>query len=347
MATPPFFSIVVPVYNAEKYLDRLIACILKQTFPSFELILINDCSTDTSKQICQRYQQKDNRIIFFDTPCNSGASGARNLGLAHISGKYTTFVDVDDRVDDDLLAKAFEYLKDEKADCLQYGRTEEYFDKEGKVVSLIPCRMAEGRYFKGYQLKKHLLLMGCFGYVTNSFYKTELIHNYNIRFDLSYKVNEDFVFNVAFFQYADELRCMDYCGYYYGIRCGESLSHQSDLYTYDAHMVKVKSFLQMFADEDHIANEERQMIFWVYTRLVYSLLIRANSYHEFLNKIATIRSDSLYVQFKKVDYASTSFKQRFMTTLLKMSTAIPLYATLRGIRFIQEKCPVLFAKVKK
>lgn len=88
-------SIIVPVYNTEKYVGRCIESILNQTYTNFELILINDGSTDSSAKICEQYAQKDDRILFKSIE-NAGVSNARNIALKLVSGEYITFVDSDD-----------------------------------------------------------------------------------------------------------------------------------------------------------------------------------------------------------------------------------------------------------
>ena len=95
----PAISIIVPVYNAEKYLRRCIDSILSQSFTDFELILIDDGSTDLSPQICDEYASRDNRIKLIYKK-NAGVSAARNDGLDIAQGEFITFVDSDDWVDE-------------------------------------------------------------------------------------------------------------------------------------------------------------------------------------------------------------------------------------------------------
>ena len=90
-------SVIIPVFNAEKYLPTCIESILAQTMPDFELLLINDGSTDNSKAVCDRYAAQDRRIRVFDCP-NRGVSAARNLGLDEARGEFVVFVDSDDWV---------------------------------------------------------------------------------------------------------------------------------------------------------------------------------------------------------------------------------------------------------
>lgn len=107
----PKVSVIVPVYNTEKWLARCIDSILAQTFTNFELLLINDGSTDSSGAICDEYAEKDSRIRVFHKP-NGGVSSARNLGLDNATGEWITFCDADDWVENnyiyDLIMKAEE-----------------------------------------------------------------------------------------------------------------------------------------------------------------------------------------------------------------------------------------------
>lgn len=92
-------SIIVPVYNTEKYLDRCIQSVLAQTYTNWELLLINDGSTDSSGAICDKYAAEDNRIRVFHKE-NGGVSSARNVGLSEMQGEWVTFLDSDDWIDD-------------------------------------------------------------------------------------------------------------------------------------------------------------------------------------------------------------------------------------------------------
>ena len=91
-------SIIIPIYNTEMYLTRCIESVETQTFKEWELILIDDGSTDDSLQLCEKFAQKDNRIRVIHTE-NLGVSMARNLGINEANGKCITFIDADDWVD--------------------------------------------------------------------------------------------------------------------------------------------------------------------------------------------------------------------------------------------------------
>ena len=91
----PLVSIIVPIYNADKHLDRCLKSIINQTYTNLEIILINDGSTDTSLNLCKEYAEKDDRVVLIDK-INEGVSIARNMGIQKSSGDYIAFLDADD-----------------------------------------------------------------------------------------------------------------------------------------------------------------------------------------------------------------------------------------------------------
>ena len=109
-------SIIVPIYNASKYLSRSIESILNQSYENLEIILIDDCSTDNSKEIIKKYALKDTRIKPFYSEVNQGVSKSRNMGLKSVSGDYVVFMDADDYIVPDMIKimveKAIKYDSD-------------------------------------------------------------------------------------------------------------------------------------------------------------------------------------------------------------------------------------------
>ena len=101
-AIQPFNSIIIPVYNAERYINKCIDSVLDQSYANWELLLIDDGSSDNSGKICDSYSRKDNRIRTIHKP-NGGVSSARNLGIEQASGDFITFIDSDDWVESDYL----------------------------------------------------------------------------------------------------------------------------------------------------------------------------------------------------------------------------------------------------
>lgn len=123
----PKISIVVPVYNVEKYLDKCVNSLIYQTLRDIEIICVNDGSQDRSLEILQEYASHDSRIRVFDQ-ANSGVSVARNNALKHVKGEYYMFVDSDDWLDPETCAVAYDHAKQHDADCLMYSYTKEFGD---------------------------------------------------------------------------------------------------------------------------------------------------------------------------------------------------------------------------
>ena len=135
-------SIIVPIYNDEKYLKRCIESILKQTYTNIELILINDGSEDKSLEICEEYKKNDNRIIIVNKE-NEGVSVARNIGIEKATGELISFVDADDYLEITFLQELFNIMK--KYNFKEVMRIKEYWgyrfpDAWCKECNSKPCK---------------------------------------------------------------------------------------------------------------------------------------------------------------------------------------------------------------
>lgn len=110
---------IIPVYNAEKHLERCIASVQAQTFADFEALFIDDCSTDSSREIVKAYQSSDNRIRLIELEKNGGSGIARNIGIENARGEYLSFMDADDAVSPDFLKLLYEKAKETGADIVK------------------------------------------------------------------------------------------------------------------------------------------------------------------------------------------------------------------------------------
>lgn len=118
----PKVSLILPIYNMEKFLERCVDSILAQTYDNLEIILVNDGSKDRSDEICKKYASLDQRVIYVSQK-NGGICAARNAGLDHASGDYIIFIDPDDYVATNLVSDVIQTFKnsDEKLDMVAYG----------------------------------------------------------------------------------------------------------------------------------------------------------------------------------------------------------------------------------
>ena len=120
-------SIIVPIYNVAKYLDKCVTSLISQTLTDIEIILVDDGSTDACPQICNQYAKMDNRIKVIHKR-NGGLSSARNAGLEIITGDYYMFVDSDDWLDKETCEVCYEYATKYQSDCLMFSYVKEFDD---------------------------------------------------------------------------------------------------------------------------------------------------------------------------------------------------------------------------
>src|SRR5690554_6730418 len=124
-------SIIIPVYNVEEYLPRCIDSVLIQRNIQFEVVLVNDGSTDSSGLICDEYAQADNRVKVFHQ-LNSGVSSARNLGIENATGEWICFVDADDWIEPDSLEKILNINDNRESDFI-IARSFKYLNGQPKI----------------------------------------------------------------------------------------------------------------------------------------------------------------------------------------------------------------------
>lgn len=133
--TRPFFSIVVPVYNADKFLSKCLDSLISQSFADFEVILMDDCSTDTSGKICDDYAKKDARFKVFHNEKNLKILMNRTTGIKKANGEYVVCIDNDDRLRSDCLQKIYEAIEKLGADTVlySYSYNEDFSTNNGQL----------------------------------------------------------------------------------------------------------------------------------------------------------------------------------------------------------------------
>ena len=208
-------SIIVPVYNSSNFLRRCVSCIFNQTYKNWELILIDDGSTDGSAVICDEYTKEDERVKVIHQQ-NLGASFARKRGIDVAKGEYLTFLDSDDIVEEDYLERLYNAMKQygtKIAACDQIKHqegTDVIVDKSGDVM-LLDNQAIHNRFFK-YQF---------WGFWGKIYHRSVFDDIYFPQ----YTINEDYVVMAQLF---DRYKQMAYVpmGLYHYMTHGESLSHQ-------------------------------------------------------------------------------------------------------------------------
>lgn len=348
----PFFSVIMPVYNSEKYVEIAIQSILNQSYSNFELIIVDDQSNDNSYFICEKIAQHDNRVKLVQAKQNRGAAAARNLAFDYVQGQYIVFVDSDDTIDQDFLAVAYSYVNDNQIDCVKFGCIEEYFNSDGENAYSKGCYLTEQVYDTPDTIRQQMVrmeLIPLFGYLWNTIYRASIILDQGLLFNGQYRVNEDFDFNIRYFKYVQRLQCSSYCGYHYAKRLNSlSLSMKNNDEYYELHMMKIREFLQSFSSIESIDTQTMSNIFWLYTRFIYSAVQRKTVNNEPVNTfIKAIRNSDLFAIYQSVHFVGINAKQKIMISILRSKYEALFHGLIHGISFVRIHCPIIFAALKR
>lgn len=193
-------SVIIPIYNAKKYLDRCVASVIYQTYNELEIILVDDGSSDGSLEICQKWRTADHRIKVF-SQTNSGVSAARNMGLSHATSDYIMFVDSDDYMHPDMCETMYKTVLTKDADCVICGTCEnnQTFWKPAKNFDYESLSSFKKDFI--YHLKTELLSPPW-----NKIYKRSLI---TTDFDPEISFGEDLIFNLQYLKNCKRISFID------------------------------------------------------------------------------------------------------------------------------------------
>lgn len=188
-------SIIVPIYNTEAYLPECVDSILAQTHTDFELLLVDDGSTDKSGEICDEYEQKDSRVCVFHKK-NGGVSSARNLGLENAQGEWVCFVDSDDTIPEDALSHYSQNI--EQSIDLIFSKYK-IIDEKGTMLREY-CAFDSSREFTRQDFLKIMYVPeGNYqGYIWNKLFRMSVIQEHAIRFNEQIFFNEDRLFTTQY-----------------------------------------------------------------------------------------------------------------------------------------------------
>ena len=204
----PLVSVIMPVYNAEEFLDRSISSVINQTYDNLEILLIDDCSTDNSYNILKEYAKKDKRIKVFHNQENQHVSETRNVGIRNSTGKYLYFIDSDDFIDNDYIEHLVNTAEKENADVVVNPNIYQYKNGGKRYDIFKNINNKDKSFVNKYVIKK-------FSTVWYKLYKREIQKKYDIFFDNDIKVGEDGVFNIFFFSKSNNIIFISPNSFYY------------------------------------------------------------------------------------------------------------------------------------
>lgn len=329
-------SIVMPIYNSEKYLDRSIKSLLDQYLEDIEIILINDGSQDNSLNICKKFAEKDDRITVINKK-NEGVSVARNVGLALCKGEYIAFVDSDDYVDPKMYEHMYNTITTEKADMCMCNYIVKYRNielrknhsiqleiiKDSNIIKTIIGPIIGADDISG------LNSMTGFRSPCVYLYKNSIIKSNGIKFDQEISIGEDFLFNINYLKSVKKVSVLkDY--YYYYCQNENSATQKYVDNWWEIHkrlIIKI---------EENLTKENKEQLKVKLEVLKISYYIGAivneahkdnkNTFKKKMNTLKTISSeDILKDTLEEYDYRKLSLSRKFWFIMLKKKKITLLY----------------------
>lgn len=261
-------SIIVPVYNVEEWLKECIESLIQQTYSQYEIILINDGSTDNSGKICNEFASI-NPLIKVLHQDNKGVSAARNNGLKHAKGKYIVFVDPDDIVSEKYLEILVNTIENSNSDmaianyCIEFG---EFLENDiGKIVT----KDIEVEY-----LLEHILDGKSYdSYLWNRIFIRNIINENCIWFNENISIWEDLCFIVNYLKFTKKCVYINCVLYFYRQRCNSAINGNS--------IDKIKSKVEVCSELMKINNDKKSLL---YSKAAYLYTIYLTEYGFFLSK---------------------------------------------------------------
>lgn len=237
-------SIVVPVYNVAPYLAKCLDSICCQSYTNWELILVDDGSTDRTGEICDDYSQKDERIKVVHIP-NGGVSHARNIALYLAKGEWITFVDGDDWTGEDYLQNLYEPISENNQIEFVQGACQNFRDGQGCSIT---------QQFSFLVGSDPLYLLNHFRGISNSkLFKTNIVKENNIQFNESVKIEEDYLFTLDYIKYVHCYCFSDSVSYYYRYRedsaskAWTNVWNLQKMYHVEHHVASLVNFLATYS----------------------------------------------------------------------------------------------------
>ncbi len=301
-------SIVIPIYNASKYLNKCLESVINQTYQNIEIILVDDGSKDNSGEICDVFAKKDNRIIVIHQK-NCGVSTARNNGIKKASGKYVSFIDSDDMVHPDYITKLVNKLDGNNLSICQIDNFHDsviYDDNERETIKLDKIHFIE--------LCKFLLL----NTPCCKLYDMNIINKNNIYFDSNLSLGEDLLFNLVYLKYVDNITITNQKLYYYRKDENSTLSTVYNPKMFDIQLLLFDKFVVFFKD---IPMDKNGMIIFDSYKFSTLKIIVENEFRNkkvnFIKRYLNVRTKISDERFKKRIKSIRYPNKKFICFLIK------------------------------
>lgn len=235
-------SVIVPAYNVGKYLEGCLDSIFNQTFREFEVVIINDCSTDNTDEIITKYKNKYNNITYINNEVNLGVSASRNKGALQCKGDYILFIDSDDILESNMIQNLYN-----AANGIDMAIAGYYIDFADGNIKKINLNLNEEKIYTGNEILKELLTQknGVTGHSWNKMIRRKVLIDNNIKYPEDMKIYEDVTFFTSLYPYCNKIKYTNNNLYHYIERKNSAIRTLDDRVIYDTKecIDKVKSII--------------------------------------------------------------------------------------------------------
>ena len=303
-------SVIIPVYNVEKYLDQCLKSVTAQTYTDFECILVNDGSTDKSGEICDNWAKNDNRFKVIHQE-NQGVSAARNKGIENAQGEYIIFIDSDDWVDTDYL----ETLMGDDSELVISGDFVE--TQSGCLGTNIPLKNNIINFSKSsieeiaHLLNKHLFFGPYF-----KRYKSSIIKKNNVVFPLEVSYGEDLIFNFTYLRYVSQIRTISKATYHYRRFENNTLSTKPRLDYWDLNYHQWLMMKEQFIKKGVFKETAIKIMYNNLWGIIYDSIFNINYTHSTIKRYNYIKNILSIPEVTDLDFKFSSFKTSWWIRLL-------------------------------
>lgn len=289
-------SVIIPVYNAERFLKECIQSVCNQTYRNLEILIINDGSSDDTHSIIDEYANIDSRIRSF-SKVNSGPSDTRNTGLETATGDYVSFVDADDWIAVNMIESMVREMNEKKSDLVVCEVNQFSNDPGDSTVRRRFQEMPTDDITPSNQFLSRFI-SGEFDYANwNKLYKRSIIEENSIRFDAGIRIGEDLLFNLVYLNHSSKQALLRQPCYHYRVHHG-SLFHESKKTRWIEHCKKL-SLLENYCLEGKVTISSSQKSVLFQESTVFIELPSLISYLQDAELLFTLDAKNLFRCAKK------------------------------------------------
>lgn len=318
-----FYSIIVPIYNAENYLKGCLDSIKQQTYLNYEVILINDGSTDNTGEICEEFVSQNHEFKVIHTT-NKGVSNARNLGLSLAKGEYVLFIDSDDYLTLNALYEVNKILKKQTYDILIFKLA----TKKGDIINSQKYQLSKLNFCSRDEIKTIIPEIVKKEIINSPIkvYNRHFLSKFNLSFSSQIDLGEDLLFNAYAFSSANKIYFLDKVLYYYVYQNSQSLTQKYD----DLKLRKLlftNDIILKYYNEIYSNSEINEAILYIRMKNIYSYLAdlhRKDCSYTIKEKKSIINDIFNMNYFEKI-YIIKSWKIRLLKSLLLSRSVVNIY----------------------